>query len=126
MSKALLVLSAVVVVGTWSTIGPAGAQNAAAGKSVFRSQCSICHSVRPRQNLIGPSLAGIVGQRAGAVPGFRFTAAMKNSRLTWDAATLNRYLANPAAVVPGTAMTYPGLKNAEKRANLIAYLETVR
>jgi cytochrome c len=75
--------------------------------------------------MIGPSLAGIVGRKAGQQPDFHYSAANKGSGITWDAATLDRYLTSPQAVVPHTIMTYGGLKDATKRANLIAYLATV-
>lgn len=74
---------------------------------------------------MGPSLAGIVGRKAGVEPGFHYSPANEKSGLTWDAATLDRYLTSPAAVVPHTIMTYGGLKDADKRANLIAYLSTL-
>ena len=96
-----------------------------AGEAVFKSQCGICHSVQPGRNQVGPSLAGIVGRKAGQVPGFHYSPANKNSGLTWDEATLDRYLASPSTVVPHTIMTYGGLKDADKRANLIAYLATL-
>jgi cytochrome c len=105
--------------------GPARAADATAGEAVFKSQCSICHSIQPGRNQVGPSLAGIVGRKAGQVPGFRYSPANKNSDLTWDAATLDRYLTSPKDVVPHTIMTYGGLKDADKRANLIAYLATL-
>ncbi len=75
--------------------------------------------------MVGPSLFGIVGRPAGQVPGFHYSAANKSSALTWDAATLDRYLTSPRDVVPHTIMTYGGLKDAQKRANLIAYLSTL-
>jgi len=103
----------------------AAAQDAIAGEKVFRSQCSICHSVTPGRTLTGPSLAGIVGRKAGSVEGFHYSAANKSSGVTWTAQELDTYLANPKAVVPGTTMTYPGLKDAKQRADLIAYLSTL-
>lgn len=105
--------------------GSAQAADAVAGQAVFKSQCSICHSVQAGRNQIGPSLAGIVGRKAGQVQGFHYSPANKNSGLTWDEATLDRYLASPSTVVPHTTMTYGGLKDADKRANLIAYLATL-
>jgi cytochrome c len=103
----------------------ARAQDAAAGKRVFDSQCSICHSPRPGQNIIGPSLFGVVGRHSGSVPTFRYSAANRRSGLTWNVATLDRYLTGPGQLVPGTLMTYPGLKDATQRADLIAYLQTL-
>jgi cytochrome c2 len=110
----------------WGAIGPASAQSAGAGEAVFKSQCGICHSVQAGRNQIGPSLAGIVGQKAGQQPGFHYSPANKDSGLTWDEATLDRYLTSPGTVVPHTTMTYGGLKDAGKRADLIAYLATLK
>lgn len=104
---------------------PTLAADPAAGEKVFKSQCSICHSVAPGRNMIGPGLFGVVGRKAGTVAGFHYSAANRNSGLTWDEATLNKYLANPKAAVPGTIMTYAGLKNDSQRADLIAYLATL-
>ncbi len=84
--------------------------------------CGACHSVQRGQNGIGPSLAGVFGRRAGAVPGFEYSQAMKDSGLTWNQANLDRFLNNPAGVVPGTTMVYPGLKDAAQRQAMIAYL----
>src|SRR6185437_1991299 len=74
--------------------------DAAAGHQVFR-KCQACHSIEPGKNGLGPSLAGIVGEKAAAVPGYSFSPAMKASNLTWDAATLDAYLTDPQKVVPG-------------------------
>jgi cytochrome c len=104
----MLTVSAVLLANTVAR----GAQAAdpAAGEAVFKSQCSICHSVQPGRNQVGPSLAGIAGRPAGQVANFHYSPANKNSGLTWDQATLDRYLTNPSAVVPHTIMTYGGLK----------------
>lgn len=75
--------------------------------------------------MVGPSLFGIVGRPAGSVPGFHYSAANRNSGLTWDTATLDKYLTNPRQMVPGTLMAYPGLTDARKRTDLIAYLATL-
>jgi len=101
------------------------AADPAAGEKVFKSQCSICHSTAVGKNLIGPSLFDIVGRKAGTIEGFHYSAANKTSGLTWDEATLDKYLANPKAIVPGTIMTYQGLKNDDQRADLVAYLATL-
>ena len=126
MSKKVLLLAGCIVGGTLAGALPAMAQDAAAGQAVFKSQCGICHSVAAGKNMTGPTLFGIVGSKAGEVPGFHFSDANKNSGLTWDAATLDKYLTSPKDVVPHTIMAYPGLKDAQKRANLIAYLATLR
>ena len=104
----------------------AHAADPAAGKTVFSSLCSICHSAQPGKNGVGPTLFGIVGSKTGAVPGFHFSPANQNANLTWDAATLDKYLQSPRTVIPGTTMTYGGLKDDTKRADLIAYLATLK
>jgi cytochrome c len=96
-----------------------------AGQQVFKAQCSICHSVAPGVNSIGPTLFGVVGRSAGSVPGFQYTAEHKKLGVTWDAANLDKYLTNPAAMVPDTTMIYAGLKDDAERADLIAYLQTL-
>lgn len=97
------------------------AGDAAAGKATF-SKCAICHSVEAGQNKIGPSLAGVVGRKSGTLAGFNYSPAMKASNLTWDEATLDKWLTAPKALVPGTKMIFAGLPAAADRANVIAYL----
>ena len=101
------------------------AQDAAAGARVFMSQCSICHSPKPGRNVVGPSLFGVVGRHSGIVPNFHYSTANRASGLVWDPNTLDRYLTAPGQVVPGTLMTYPGLKDARQRGDVIAYLSTL-
>jgi cytochrome c2 len=84
--------------------------------------CKACHSVEPGKNGIGPSLAGIWGEKAGEVPGFTFSDPMKNSGLTWNQATLDRYLTDPRGVVPGTKMAFGGVADAAKRQAIIDYI----
>lgn len=95
----------------------------AAGKTVF-TVCKTCHVVTPGQNRIGPSLYGVVGRSSGSIPGFVYSAANKNSHIVWTEPVLYQYLISPQAYVPGTKMTYPGLKDAQKRADVIAYLKS--
>jgi cytochrome c len=104
----------------------AHAQDAAAGARVFMSQCSICHSPKPGRNIVGPSLFGVVGRHSGIVPNFHYSSANRASELVWDPSTLDRYLIAPGQVVPGTLMTYPGLKDPHQRDDVIAYLSTLR
>ncbi len=89
-------------------------------------QCRSCHATEPGKNLIGPSLAGIFGTKAGEVPGYNFSTAMKESGLTWDEATLDSFLKSPREVISGTKMTYPGLKDDAKRAEVIAYIKALK
>jgi cytochrome c2 len=123
-----VVIRFVVVVGlfaSWFAARGATAADASVGEKVFKSQCSICHSNQPGRNITGPSLFGVVGRQTGKVEGFHYSTANVSARLTWDAANLDRYIQSPRSVVPGTAMPYPGLKDDEKRADLIAYLATL-
>jgi cytochrome c len=96
-----------------------------AGKSVF-NKCAICHSASPGKTVIGPTLFGIVGRPSASVAGFSYSDAMKAANKTWDAATLDTYLTDPKAMVPGTKMTFAGLPNPQDRANVIAYLATLK
>jgi cytochrome c len=107
-------------------VGVAYAQDAGKGARVFSSQCSICHSPQPGRNIIGPSLFGVVGRHSGSIPNFHYSSANRASGLVWDPGTLDRYLAAPGQVVPGTLMTYPGLRDTNQRGDLIAYLATLR
>src|ERR1700761_9118474 len=96
-----------------------------AGEKIFKTQCGICHAIVAGQNRIGPTLFGVVGRPAGGVPGFNYTADHKKLGVTWDAATLDKYLTNPRAMVPDTSMVYAGLKDDAQRADLVAYLGTL-
>jgi cytochrome c len=104
----------------------AQAGDASAGKSVFRSQCGICHSPSEGKNVVGPSLFGVVGRHTGSVTGFHYSAGNQNANLNWDVATLDKYLDSPKTIVPGTAMNFGGLKEADKRADVISYLATLK
>ena len=99
-----------------------GAGDPAQGAQLFRN-CLACHSTEPGVNMTGPSLAGIFGRKAGSLPSFhRYSDALKQSGIVWDDQTLDAWLGNPAALVPGNEMRFPGIPNAEARSNLIAYL----
>ena len=99
--------------------------DAVAGKRVF-NQCAVCHSPQPGKTILGPSLFGVVGRHSASLEGYAYSDAMKAADKTWDAATLEAYLTKPQAMVPGTKMTFAGLSKAEDRANVIAYLETLK
>lgn len=98
------------------------AQDLAAGQKAFQA-CAACHSTAPGVNGVGPSLAGIVGRKAGSLPGFNYSRAMKASNITWDEASLDAYVANPQQKVPGNHMPYAGMSDAQQRAALIAFLK---
>ena len=120
------ILPAVCIAAALGGVAAARADDPMPGEHVFKTQCAICHSPVAGKNMIGPSLFGVVGREAGSVPNFRYSAANKNSGLTWDEATLERYLQAPRTVVPGTLMTYAGLKDETQRAELIAWLATLK
>jgi len=96
--------------------------DAASGKSVF-AQCRTCHVVDSDVNRIGPSLAGIIGRTAGSVEGFNYSPANKNSGITWTEEQMYVYLENPQKVIPKTKMIFGGLPDAQKRADVIAYMK---
>lgn len=93
------------------------------GKTVF-IKCQSCHSLEPGQNRIGPSLAGLVGREAGSVEGYNYSPANANSGITWTPEKLFQYLENPQRVIPGTKMAFPGLPEAQDRADVIAYIQS--
>jgi len=106
---------------------PAAAPTTAPGQApVAFAQCKACHSVEPGKQGIGPSLAGIYGTKAAEVEGFTFSPAMVASGLTWDDATLDAYLESPQKTVPGTKMSFFGLKDAAKRKDVIEYIKTLK
>lgn len=115
----VLVAAWAALPGSATSAPPAG--DAAAGKTVF-ARCAMCHSVALGENRLGPTLAGIVGRKAGAVPGYNYSPAMKNSGVTWTPDALDAYLANPRGKLPGVKMIFAGLPKPEDRANVIAYL----
>jgi cytochrome c len=99
------------------------AGDAQEGAKAFRA-CAACHSLQPGRQMTGPSLAGIWERKAGMVAGFpRYSDALKSSGVTWNAETLDAWLADPRAFIPKNRMTFPGIRDAKARADLIAYLQ---
>lgn len=115
---------AVIVAGLLlAPAGVAAAQDADAGKALFR-RCSICHAVgEDAQNKTGPQLNGLDGRKAGAVADFDYSDALKNSGIVWSEATFKRHTADPQGTVSGTKMTVAGPKDEQDEANLWAYLK---
>jgi cytochrome c len=103
-----------------SAATPAGAPTAA-----DFSRCAGCHSTQAGQNKIGPSLAGVFGKPSGSVPGYNYSAALKNAHLTWDQQTLDKFLQNPGGVVHGTKM-FATVPDADTRQRVIAYLKSLQ
>jgi cytochrome c len=124
MKRSWSILAAVFAATTLSA--PAfAAGDAAAGEKSF-NVCKACHSPVAGKNLVGPSLFAVVGRKAGTIENFKYSDQLKAAGLTWDAATLDKWLTSPKDLVPGTKMTFPGVKDATTRENIIAYLTTLK
>jgi len=101
------------------------AGDATKGKKVFK-KCKACHSIKEGKKKVGPSMFGVVGRKAGTVGGYKFFSAMKGSGLTWDTATLDKFLIKPKKFLKGTKMSFGGLKKEKQRADVIAYMKTLK
>jgi cytochrome c len=106
-----------------AAVASARAQDRDRGLQAFAA-CAACHT--PDQNGIGPRLAGVVGRASGSVEGFRYSRAMKNVKIVWDAATLDAYLTEPQKIVPGNLMPFSGITDPQRRADVIAYLRSLK
>jgi cytochrome c len=99
------------------------AQEAARGEQVF-GQCRACHQIGDNaKNSVGPHLNGVIGRKAGGVPDYSYSAANRNSGVAWDEATFTEYIKNPRGRIPGTKMSYAGLKDEKRIKDLIAFLK---
>jgi cytochrome c len=117
--QSLLPLAAFALVS--STVALA-AGDATRGAKLF-AQCMACHSTTPGEHLTGPSLAHVYGRKAASAEGFRrYSQALQESGVVWNEAALDKWLASPEALVPGTTMAFPGIKDPGRRADLVAYL----
>ena len=96
------------------------APDAARGEQIY-VRCMACHALAADR--VGPHHCGLIGRRAGSVVGFDYSPAMKRSGIVWNAKSLDRFLAKPLAMVPGSTMTYDGIADAQERTDLIAYLQ---
>jgi cytochrome c len=108
-------------------LAPGGARADEDLEISFNDHCRECHSFLKDDNRLGPSLYSVVGRKAGAEPGYGYTQSLKDSGVTWDEATLDKWIADPGAVVPGNGMSppYSGLTDAAIRQRIIAYLKTL-
>src|SRR5262249_39818942 len=107
-----------------SFVDGASAKDAEHGAQIF-NMCAACHAT-DNSTRLGPSLHGIVGRRSATVSGFRYSRAMKNANITWDEKSLDEYIAEPQGMVPGTTIALTCIASYCDRADLIAYLETLR
>ena len=93
------------------------------GQLIFNNNCRTCHSMDKGDNRLGPTLHNIVGRKAGSVEGFAFSPSMKNANITWSSESLDKFIADPEAVVPGNQMQpYGGMKDDKERAALVKFL----
>jgi cytochrome c len=116
--------TAATILGVLLLAMPAHAEgNSARGARVFGA-CAACHALEPDRNMTGPSLAGLWNRKAGSLQSFaRYSAALKSANVVWDDATLDAWLADPQQVIPGNQMTFRGIKDAQPRSDLLAYLK---
>jgi cytochrome c len=118
-AAAMLIIVALYPAPSWS------AGNPAQGEQAFRA-CTPCHSTEPGRNMTGPSLSGVWERKAGSLKSFhRYSDALEHSGLVWNDETLDAWLRDPKALVPGNAMQFPGIRDAGVRMDLIAYLKAV-
>ena len=97
------------------------------GKVAFNNACRTCHSFKPDDNRLGPTLHGIVGRKSGSIDGFQFSSAMQSAGITWDESSLDKFIANPEQVVHGNAMKpYGGIADASERSKIVDYLKTLK
>lgn len=104
----------------------AGSSPAATPRPSTFVQCAACHSIEPGRNGVGPSLAAVSGRKAASLSAFNYSSALKNSGLTWDATTLDRWLTSPQRAVPGTKMPFAGIPDPAKRKEVVDYLMTLK
>ena len=118
-------MAALLLAGASLAVHAAG--DAKRGAQVFDDECSDCHtSTAGGKNGKGPALFGLVGRSAGSVAGYDYSEANKASHFVWTAEQLEAYLPNPKGAIPGTKMRYSGLKDAAERADVIAFLQTLK
>jgi cytochrome c len=118
-------LSATLASLVIATAPAAAAGDPVRGKTLFTARCASCHSVVPGQKRLGPNLSGVVGRKAGSLPDYVYSPAMQKSGLTWNAATLDAYLASPRGKVPNTKMAFMGVPKEDERADIVAYLSSL-
>jgi cytochrome c len=121
------ILASALVAGAFFVSQSALAADPDNGADLFDGYCSDCHSVAAKvANRKGPSLYRIGGRKAGSIAGFKYSPSLMASNIIWNGASLNAYIANPKAVLPAGIMKFKGMPKAEDRADLIAYLATLR
>jgi cytochrome c len=118
-------LSGIAYLGL-STLSASEDGEVSSGQLVFNNACRTCHSIREGDNRLGPHMRGIIGRKAGSLPNYSYSSAMRGANFVWDEENLERFMANPDEIVPGNTMKpYGGLASAESRVELIAFLKTL-
>ena len=121
--KPVVTMAAMLGIATLLSAQPAVAEgDAAAGAKVF-NKCKACHALEAGKNKIGPTLAGVIGRKAGSVEGFKYSGPMKDAAIVWDEQNLAEYLADPKGYIPKNKMAFKGLKKEKQRADVIAYMK---
>ena len=116
MTRSILFLALLAMAGPALAAG-----DPVAGKAVY-AQCAACHTLDGETSPLGPSLKGVVGRKAAALDSYVYSPPMRRATVTWTPETLDAFLVDPQAVVPGTKMPFAGLAAAKDREDLIAYL----
>jgi cytochrome c len=119
-----VLVPALVVMGS---VAAADADTGGDNQMAFNNACRTCHSFKEGDNRLGPSLHGIIGRKSGSLDGFAYSSAMKSAGITWDEATLDKFIANPDQVVSGNGMKpFTGISDAKQRGEIITFLKTLK
>jgi cytochrome c len=119
-----MTVAALLVAGTGSLAQISAGADQRTAEIAFNKACRTCHTMKEGDNRLGPNLHGLIGRKSGSVPGYAYSESMKNAGIIWDDTTLNRFIADPEAVVRGNKMKpYGGVASPEERATIIAHLK---
>ena len=126
MRPLALLQSSFAAIALLATLATAYAQDSDnAGQIAYNNACRTCHSVRDGDNRLGPSLYDIIGKKAGTISGYDSSPAMRQSGIVWNEEKLDKFIADPEAVVHGNAMKpYGGIASEDERQKIIAYLKS--
>jgi cytochrome c len=123
MNRILPLAITILLLTGWRAMAEPG--NAARGERMYRA-CVACHSLDPDRNMTGPTLAELWNRKSGSLPSFpRYSLALKSAGIIWNDDTLNEWIKDPQHFIPGNTMTFPGMKDARQRADLLAFLKEV-
>ena len=119
----LIPVAVVAAVFVGSSAARADEALAKQGKKVF-NKCKICHEIAKEKNKLGPHLVGIMGRKAGSVEGFKYSKAMKDSKVVWDETSIDAYVTKPKKFIPGNKMAFAGIKSEKQRKALLEYIKS--